>query len=168
MARAITSRLGARMSTPDEKRAALRAARALNPRPEAVVDPAFTRGDPFFDARDLIQVKYEMLRRVHAEGQPVTQAAAAFGFSRPSFYAAQAAWQAAGLPGLLPARPGPRGGHKLTPMVVAFLEEERARDPTLGPARLVALLRERFGLDVHRRSVERALARRAKGGGASP
>ena len=152
------------MSRADEKRAALRAAHALNPRPEAVVDPAFTRGDPFFDAHDLVQVKYEMLRRVHSEGQSVTQVAAAFGFSRPSFYDAQAAWQTAGLAGLLPVRPGPRGGHKLTPAVVAFLAEQRARDPTLRPAQLVALVADHFGLTVHQRSIERALARRAKGG----
>jgi hypothetical protein len=49
--------------------------------------------------------------------------------------------------------------------VLAFLEEQRARDPALGVGRLVALVRDHFGLDVHRRSVERALARRAKGGG---
>src|SRR5215210_3907257 len=96
------------MRTPDEKLTALRAARALNPRPEAVLDPAFHRGEPFFDARDLVQVKYEMLRRVHTDGLSVTHAAAAFGFSRPAFYAAQAAWHSGGLPALLPARPGPR------------------------------------------------------------
>ncbi len=108
------------MSHLDEKVSALRAARALNPRPESVVDPAFVRGQPFFDARDLIQVKYEMLRRVHHDGHSVSHAATAFGFSRPSFYAAQAAWQTAGLPGLLPARPGPRAGHKLTVELLRF------------------------------------------------
>jgi hypothetical protein len=147
---------------------ALRAARALNPRPEAVVDPAFTGGAPFFDAHDLVQVKYEMLRRVLTEGQSVTQAAAAFGLPRPSFYAAQAAFQAAGLPGLRPVRPGPRGGHKLTAAVVAFLDEQRARDPTLGPAQLVRLVQDRFGLVIHRRSIERVLARRGKGGRTTP
>jgi transposase len=152
------------MSHLDEKVFALRAARALNPRPEAVVDPAFARGQPFFDPRDLVQVKYEMLRRVHHDGHSVTQAAAAFGFSRPSFYAAQAAWHAAGLPGLLPARPGPRSGHKLTTTVVAFLLEQRARDPALRPAQLVDLVHAHFGLTVHPRSIERALARQAKGG----
>jgi transposase len=152
------------MPYPDDKRAALSAARALNARPEAVVDAAFTSGDPFFDARDLVQVKYEMLRRVQVEGHAVTTTAAAFGFSRPSFYAAQAAWQAAGLPGLLPARPGPRGGHKLTAAVVAFLVEQRARDPHLRTAQLVALVQERFGLVVHPRSIERALARQTKKG----
>lgn len=156
------------MPHPDDKSAVLRAARALNARPQAVVDPAFTSGDPFFDARDLVQVKYEMLRRVQVEGQAVTTTAAAFGFSRPSFYAAQAAWQAAGLPGLLPARPGPRGGHKLTAAVVAFLVEQRACDPHLPTAQLVALVQERFGLVVHRRSIERALARHTKKGRMTP
>lgn len=149
--------------TADDKVAALRTARALNPRPEAVADPAFTGGGPFFDARDLVQVKYEMLRRVLTEGQSVTHAAAAFGFSRPSFYAAQAAFQAVGLLGLRPSRPGPRGGHKLTPAIIAFLDEQRARDPTLGPAQLVRLVQDRFGVVVHRRSIERVLARREKG-----
>jgi transposase len=150
------------MTHPNEKGAALEAARALNAHPAAVVDPAFTSGDPFFDARDLVQVKYEMLRRVQVEGQAVSTTAAAFGFSRPSFYAAQAAWQAAGLPGLIPARPGPRGGHKLTAAVVEALLEQQARDPQIRTAQLVALVHEQFGLRVHPRSIERALKRHAK------
>ena len=152
------------MRTPDEKVTALRAARALNPRPEAVRDPAFHSGEPFFDARDLVQVKYEMLRRVHTDGLSVTHAAAAFGFSRPAFYAAQAAWQSGGLPALLPARPGPRRAHKLTPEVVAFLQEQRARDPTLRTAQLVQLVHEHFGLVVHPRSIERVLGQHTKRG----
>ncbi|MBV9763706.1 MAG: hypothetical protein JOZ48_02585, partial [Acidobacteriaceae bacterium] len=82
---------------PDPKEAALRGARSLHPRPEAVADEAFTARPEFFDARDLMQVKYEMVRRVRVEGQPVTKVAAAFGFSRPSYYQAAAAVDAAGL-----------------------------------------------------------------------
>src|SRR5215469_6719647 len=110
---------------PDPKEAALRAARSLNPRPEAVRDDVCAAGPGFFDARDLVQVKYEMVRRVRAEGQPVTAAAAAFGFSRPSFYQAAAAVDAGGLAALVPARPGPRAAHKLTGEVVAFARELR-------------------------------------------
>jgi transposase len=150
------------MPVRDEKLAALRAAHALNPAPETVRDEAFTSGDPFFDARDLVQVKYEMLRRVSREGHSVTSAAAAFGFSRPSFYAAQAAWQAGGLPALLPARPGPRRGHKLTPEVVAFLRDYQTQHPTVRSAQLVEVLYDRFGLRVHRRSIERALTPKSK------
>ena len=92
----------------DPKEAALAAARCLNPHPEQVTDPEFL-GSDFFDARDAVQVKYEMVRMVKAGGAPVTEAAAAFGYSRPAYYAAAAALESSGLEGLVPARPGPRG-----------------------------------------------------------
>jgi transposase len=142
----------------DPKEESLRAARALNPRPEAVADAAFT-GSEFLDPRDLVQVKYEMVRRVRVEGEPVAASAQSFGFSRPSWYAAAAALDEDGLPGLLPARPGPRRAHKLTDEVLADLRAALERDPTLRTADLVARVRDRFGLGVHPRSIERALAR---------
>lgn len=152
------------MSTmPDDgKEASLRRHHALNPRPEGVADPAFGSGDPFFDARDLVQVKYEMLRRARQDGSTVTEAATAFGLSRPSFYEAKASFDSGGMPGLLPRRPGPRRAHKLSETVVARLAEAREADPSLGSADLVELIRDEFDLVVHARSVERALARRPK------
>lgn len=149
---------------PAAKAAALRHRHALNPRPEAVRDPTFTAGNPFFDASDLVQVKYEMLRRVRQEGQRVSQASAAFGFSRPSFYEAQTAFVASGLPGLVPQRPGPRRAHKLSDAVLDVLEMALAEDPALTSSPLAALVLQRFGVSVHPRSVERALGRRRKGG----
>jgi transposase len=145
----------------EAKARALRARGALNPRPRAVTDPLFVPHG-FFDPRDLVQVKYEMLRRVHADGQSVRAAAAAFGFSRPSFYQAQASLARDGLPGLVPKKRGPHGGHKVTADVVAFLRERRAGDASLRAAGLVRLVRERFALRVHPRSIERALARQEK------
>src|SRR5260370_32207123 len=120
----------------DPKEAALREARCLNPRPEAVADQAFTAGPEFFDARDLVQVKYEMVRRVRAEGEPVTAAAAAFGFSRPSYYQAAAAVDAGGLAALVPARPGPRRAHNPPPEVAAFAPEPPDTHPLLRTAGL--------------------------------
>ena len=151
------------MDAADDKTIALRRQHALNPRPATVTDAAFRSGNAFFDRADLVQVKYEMLRRVREEGQPVTRTAAAFGFSRPSFYAAQVVFEAAGLPGLVPQRPGPRRAHKLSEAVVDTLEASLAADPALNSAGLARLVQERFGITVHRRSVERALARRKKG-----
>ena len=142
----------------DPKEESLRAARALNPRPGAVADPAFASSE-FLDARDMVQVKYEMVRRVRVDGQPVAGTAAAFGFSRPSWYAAAAALDEDGLPGLLPARPGPRRAHKLTAAIVADLRSALAAEPSLRTADLVARVAERFDVVVHPRSVERALAR---------
>ena len=68
-----------------DKASALRQHHALHPRPQAVIDEAFTSANPFFDPRDVVQVKYEMLRRVREDGTPVSRAAADFGFSRPSY-----------------------------------------------------------------------------------
>jgi transposase len=142
----------------DPKEEALRAARALNPRPDAVVDPDFA-ASAFLDARDLVQVKYEMVRRVRVGGDSVSGAASAFGFSRPSWYAAAAAIDQDGLPGLLAVRPGPRRAHKLTEGVVADLRAALAEDPSLSTADLVQRVWDRFGVRVHPRSVQRALAR---------
>jgi transposase len=143
----------------DGKTRALAASRTLNPRPEKVTDPAFAPGS-FFDPADLVQVKYEMVRRAEIDGLPVATAAAAFGFSRQSLYTAKSALAGPGLAGLIPARPGPRSGRKLTEEVVDLLEELLAADATLRPAGLAAALRERTGISVHPRSADRALSRR--------
>ncbi|MHB8874617.1 MAG: helix-turn-helix domain-containing protein [Myxococcaceae bacterium] len=145
----------------DPKSDALRERGAFNPRPERVTDELFRQSE-FFDARDLPQVKYEMLRRVQQEGVAVARAAEAFGFSRPSFYGAQAAFAAAGLSGLLPKKRGPRGAHKLNAEVMRFVEEVRAKDLSVTASTLVPQVKKRFGIEVHPRSVERALARQEK------
>src|SRR5580700_7872445 len=143
---------------PDPKEAALARARCLNPHPEQVRDPAFLASE-FFDARDAVQVKYEMVRQVKADGAPVTAAAAAFGYSRPAYYEAAAALERSGLEGLVPARPGPRGAHKLTAEILAWAEQALAADPALRPAALAGPIQANFGVRAHPRSIERALAR---------
>jgi transposase len=138
---------------------ALRESRCLNPHPEQVTDQAFLT-EEFFDARDAVQVKYEMVRRVSVDGAPVTATAAAFGYSRPSYYLAAAALAKSGLDGLVPAKPGPRGGHKLTEQILTWAQQQLAADPALKAARLAGPIAGEFGVRVHPRSIERALARR--------
>jgi len=145
----------------DAKERALAEQGVLNPEPESVSDERF-RNEGFFDPRDLVQVKYEMLRRVRAEGATVTEAAETFGFSRPTFYEARRALDEEGLPGLVPKRPGPKGAHKLTEEVMAFVDELREGDSGMDAQKLSRRIAERFGLSVHPRSIERALARREK------
>lgn len=146
---------------PDFKLEALKRQGAVNPHPQQVRDPLF-EADEFFDARDLVQVRYELLRRVEVEGHAVTEACAAFGFSRPVFYRTRATLVAEGLPGLVPKKRGPRRGHKLTPEVMAVVEEALGEDRSLKAEALVELVEERCGVRVHARSVQRALARRKK------
>jgi transposase len=145
----------------DGKAEALRASRTLNPRPDAVTDPAFATGG-FFDARDLVQVKYEMVRRVDLEQVAVSVAAATFGFSRQSVYTARQAVHQEGMSALVPAKPGPKGGHKLTGEVIDHLLRELLERPDLDSKDLAQVVADEFGVRVHPRSVERALARRAR------
>jgi transposase len=145
----------------DPKVEALRVDGALNRHADHITDPLFVRHE-FFDARDLVQVKYEMLRRVEIDAQPVSPTAAAFRLSRPSYYQAQRAFQQRGLAGLLPKKRGPHGGHKLTAEIVTFLQEAQARDASLRPVDLAQHVADRFAITVHPRSIERALARQEK------
>ncbi len=140
---------------------ALRERGCLNPRPEGVSDELFVTAD-FFDPNDLLQLKYEMVRRVCTEGQPVSHAARGFGVSRPTVYQALSAFERGGLAGLQPQRPGPRRAHKLSDEVVDFLEGVLADTPQRGAGDLVVAVHVRFGLTVHRGSMVRGLARRKK------
>ncbi len=145
----------------DPKLETLRQQGTLNPRPRDVSDELF-QGSEFFDARDVVQVKYEMLRRVEKEGHPITEAAAAFGFSRPSFYQAQLAFEQGGIAGLVPHKRGPKQAHKLTSKIMDFLQQIRQEDPSLDSAELVGRVKKRFGVVVHSRTIERGLARHQK------
>jgi len=143
---------------PDQqrKRQTLRRHGTLNPEPESVTHPLFHNND-FFDPDDLLQVKYEMLRQVHVDNNSISGSARVFGFSRPSFYQAQTAYQQDGVFGLLPHKRGPQGGHKLTGHVLEFVAQQRAEDPTRTPEQLAAAVQKRFQVQVHPRSIQRRL-----------
>ena len=145
----------------DDKQARLKAAATLHPHPEAVSDPGFT-AEPFFDARDLLQVKYEMLRKVDVEGASVSAAAAAFGLSRPTFYQAREAFERDGLPGLLPAKKGPQRRHKVTAEVLAWLDTQLAERPDTTPTQLAEAAHDALGIALHPRTFRRVLEERRK------
>ena len=142
---------------PDPKRDSLQRSRALHPHPERVCDDAFLAHPEFFDARDLVQVKYEMLRRARGRTREVSDTARTFGLSRPAFYQAAQAFAHDGLAGLVPHRPGPHGPRKFTPEVVTFLASERRRDPTASASRLAERIEEAFHIRIHPQSITRHL-----------
>ena len=149
------------MPEKDPKLEALRQHGTRNPRPGEVTDELFAENS-FFDPRDLVQVKYEMLRRVQAQGHSITDAATAFGFSRPSFYQAHSAFGQDGLAGLVPRKRGPKQAHKLTEEVLGFILETRQQNPRVRTGDVVRLIHQRFGITVHPRSIARSLSRHQK------
>lgn len=143
------------------KCASLRAHATLNSHPEKVTDALF-QVHHFFDPRDLLQVKYEMLRQARVERQPIVQVARQFGFSRPSFYQALTNFKQNGLLGLIRNKPGPRKAHKLSEPVVKFIEAQKAQEEAVTLDKLVQRIKDKFGLVVHKRSIQRAVTRKKK------
>jgi transposase len=133
----------------------LRQSGTFNARAGKVHDRLFVE-ESFFDAQDLAQVKYEMLRRVQKEAMPVSHVSGDFGFSRPAFYKAQQDFAREGLAGLIPKKRGPKGGHKITAEVLAFINQIRTQAP-MPMTEVVRQVQKKFAIQVHRRSLERAL-----------
>jgi len=145
-----------RNSTPP-KVTALLAEGTLHPAPEQVRDPKFREHD-FFDPHDLVQVKYELLRRVSLERASVTDATEEYGVSRPTYYQTKAHFAKAGIAGLVPRKRGPRGPHKLQGEALAFVEQHLVAGEPVRARALAKLLRQQFDLTIHPRTIERAVA----------
>ena len=151
----------AKPKKPDLKLLELKRTGTLNPRPTGVSDALF-RDNPFFDSKDLLQVRYEMLRRNRVEGASIVDVAFVFGVSRPTFYQAQTAFELGGLPGLMPKQRGPKEGHKLSGEVIEYVRELKTSSPGLTAVACIQAVEEKFGITVHRRSLERAMAGKKK------
>lgn len=127
----------------------------MNPSPEKVSDPKF-QADEFFDPRDLVQVRYEMLRRASVDNVSVTQVAAEYGVSRPTYYQARASFDEAGVAGLVPRKRGPRGPHKLQGEMLAFAEKHIVQGEPIRARELADLIWQEFSVKIHPRTIERA------------
>lgn len=143
------------MAASSEKRKALLASGTLNPHPEAVQSALFADGD-FFDRRDKAQVKYEMLRVNRVEGVTVTEACRQFGFSRESFYQIRDAFRSHGFHSFLPAKRGRKGPSKLKGEALEFALARSQQEPQIDPGQLAELIAQRYGIEVHRTTVQRA------------
>jgi transposase len=127
----------------------------VHPNPAAVRAPVFGSDTGFFLAADKVQVKYEMLRAHLVEGWPVTEAAAAHSYSRAAFYLVSASFEQSGMIGLLDERRGRRGPVKLHPEIVEFIRTQAH----CSGADVADQVAERFGVRLHRRTLERARSR---------
>lgn len=133
----------------------------FNPSPEKVRDPKF-RGSEFFDPHDIVQVRYEMLRRVSIDRVSVTVASDEYGVSRPTYYQARANFDAVGIAGLVPAKPGPRRPHKIDDEVLAFLQARLVPGEPIRARELAKLVRRELDIELHPRTIERVLKKTAR------
>jgi transposase len=148
------------MDNKDQRTQRLKKDGTLHPYPDKVRTDLIERSR-FFDANDLMQMKYEMLRSVHVDKHPVSEAAHMFGLSRVAYYRAQKQYQYQGLAGLLPRRRGPKHPHKFTPQVMSFIDEYLAATSGRPDWQFLSnQIEDRFGIRVHPRSIERSVKRK--------
>lgn len=145
-----------RKSDPPKVKALLKEG-TLNPTPEKVRDRKFQENE-FFDPRDIVQVKYEMLRRVSIEKASVTNATEEYGVSRPTYYQSKASFDTGGISGLVPRKRGPRGPHKLQGEALAFVQQQLVVGEPVRARELAKLIRQKFDFNIHPRTIERAVA----------
>jgi transposase len=145
----------------DKKINTLKKYSALNRQPQKVQDKLFDQDD-FFDARDLVQVKYEMLRKVRVDKNTVSDVAADFGFSRPSFYQARAAFENEGVAGLIPKKRGPRAPHKINQQVLEFVQGLMESDEKLTLEEIARRVDTDLGVKVHPTNIARRLKAASK------
>lgn len=135
--------------------------RPLERRLPDIRDQLFRSGE-FFDPSDVVQVKYEMLRRHRVDGLSVTAVAALFGVSRQTVYNVARDFDRHGIVGLSSAkpkaRPGPREGWKCTREVVAFAARRRRQKPDVALAQLAREVERRFRISITAGALRHALA----------
>jgi transposase len=139
------------------KRAFLEAAGAWHPHSERVRAGPFL-SHRFFDPRDKVQVKYEMVRAHAIDGEPITRVARTYGVTRETFYATSRRLATRGVLGLADQKRGRKGPVKVTPAIRDFAMSAKRRDPTLPSQTLAEQIATEFGVVVHAKTVERLLA----------
>ncbi len=148
----------------DDKSVLLKGEGALHPNPDKVSARLFVEND-FFDPRDLVQVKYEMLRCIRQDKYSISEAVQMYGLSRPSFYKARDRFEKEGVAGLLPRKRGPKNAHKLTGDVLRFVTEKlEAHSGDMCWKNLSRMVEAHFSKKIHPRSIERSIKQRKKGG----
>jgi transposase len=134
----------------------------LNQKPEAVQDLLFLEKPEFFDAADLLQVRYEMIRSHEVDQNSVVDICRRFGISRQTFYTLLKRFISEGSSGLMAKKVGPKGPSKLSPEIMAYIEESLKADTGIKAGVLLMEIKEKFGITFHRRTVEKALQRLRK------
>ena len=137
--------------TLEQRRQTLTAAGLLHPHPDLVSATLFAGDNAFFLAFDKVQVKYEMLRAHLVEGVAVVDAASQHGYSRAAFYLVTEAFNEHGMLGLVDDKRGRHGPLKVTPEIDAYVRSAQQ----LSGAALSKEVAERFGVVLHRRTLER-------------
>lgn len=111
--------------------------------------------DSFFDAMDIVQVKYEMLKSARSSEQCIEQIADEFGFSRAAFYKIKTEYDMNGIIALVPEKSGPHRARKLTDKYQSYVDQYIMQKPKASSAEITQQLKREKGIEISKRTIER-------------
>ena len=121
---------------------------------EKVMEQRFV-SDDFYDAQDIVQVKYEMLRTARETELTIEDVADTFGFSRAGYYKIKTSFEKEGVSAFVTSKTGPKNALKLKGEYKAFIDQYLTENPDTSSTDLVAILKNERGLSISKRTVER-------------
>lgn len=128
--------------------------RCLNRTPELVQDVRFIKQADFFDSKDIVQVKYELLRRCEVEGNDVASSCLGFGVSRTTYYKVKQAFLRGGLPALMGQPRGRPHPIKVNDVVRGHLIAEKVKNPKFTAREMAAAVKERYHVQLSERMIQ--------------
>ena len=138
------------------KEDALKGGGCFNPNYANVTASIFNK-TPFFDKRDIVQVKYEMIRAASNDEGTITKISNDYGFSRNSYYQISKTFHNGGLCALVPKKVGPKKPHKLSAEVAAFIDSFLEGSPNTKVKEISVAIKTSMGIDIHTRTIYRYL-----------
>jgi len=116
----------------------------------------------FFDPRDIVQVKYEMLRSASNDKKTISEIVKEYGFSRVSFYRNQTLFETGGLEALVPKKPGPKGAHKFQTEGKEFVVNYLKKKPNATAVEIARQMEASIGLKVHPQTIIRFIQKKTQ------
>ena len=142
----------------------LKETRTFNRNHDKINDNLFAESD-MLDARDLLQVRYEMVRAVKIDKSSATEVAQRFGVSESTLNRNIRALNEGGVIALIPESKGPKGQYSLDEDELKFIDSYLEAHPDATGGQVYSALLKEKQSTVSKRTVERHLASKKEIGG---
>ena len=133
-------------------------------RNDKVTEPRFLDSD-LFDPKDLLQVRYEMVRSIKEGVITLDEVPSKYGVSAMTAKRCVSSLEKGGIIALVPERKGPKGPSSLDDESLRFIDSYIAEHPKASGRKVHDALEAEKHVGVSKRTVERYLSsKKAKGG----
>ena len=146
-----------------DKEERLKSTHTFNPNYDKINDPTFASSD-VLDTRDLLQVRYEMVRSVRIDKDSPKDVASRFGVSEATLRRHIRDLRDGGMIALVPDIRGPKGQHSLNDEEIQYIESYLVKHPDASGGQVHSALVQEKQSEVSKRTIERYLASKKENG----